>query len=119
MTPGTATVVLTMTIGWTIFPRRREVGLLAGALVAYDPQFLFLSAAVNNEVWVLPPVFLWCARVRTSQGTGRRRFGSPGGADLSLGDGGRRRSQSAQPRGPVAVRRDPTQNVVPRLIAWR
>jgi len=49
---GTTAVVLTLLVGWTIFPRRREIGLLAAALTAFNPQFLFLSAAVNNDTLV-------------------------------------------------------------------
>jgi 4-amino-4-deoxy-L-arabinose transferase-like glycosyltransferase len=46
---GAATVVLVMGIGHHIFPSRPEVGWLAGGLVALNPQFLFLSGAVNND----------------------------------------------------------------------
>lgn len=46
---GAATVVLVMGMGHHIFPKRPQVGLLAGSLVAFNPQFLFLSGAVNND----------------------------------------------------------------------
>ncbi len=46
---GLGTVALTIAIGWAIFPDRRLIGLLAGALVAFNPQFLFISGAVNND----------------------------------------------------------------------
>ena len=43
------TVMLTVNLGWVIFPERPLVGLLAGALTAFNPQFLFISGAVNND----------------------------------------------------------------------
>jgi len=46
---GALTVWLTVKIGWECFPERREVGLLAGSLVAFNPQFLFIHGAVNND----------------------------------------------------------------------
>ncbi len=46
---GAGTVLFTMLAGWLIFPRRRSIGALAGALVAFNPQFLFLSGSVNND----------------------------------------------------------------------
>lgn len=46
---GLMTVGLTIAIGWEIFPNRRSIGLLAGALVAFNPQFLFISGSVNND----------------------------------------------------------------------
>lgn len=46
---GTATVVFTVLIGWQVFPDTPALGLLAGALVAFNPQFLFISGAVNND----------------------------------------------------------------------
>jgi 4-amino-4-deoxy-L-arabinose transferase-like glycosyltransferase len=46
---GLATVALTIAIGWRVFPTTPAVGLVAGALVAFNPQFLFISAAVNND----------------------------------------------------------------------
>lgn len=46
---GLATVALTMKIGWQIFPDQPLIGLLAGGLVAFNPQFLFISGAINND----------------------------------------------------------------------
>jgi 4-amino-4-deoxy-L-arabinose transferase-like glycosyltransferase len=50
---GTATVALTIAIGWRIFPQQPLVGLLAGALTAFNAQFLFISSAVNNDNLVI------------------------------------------------------------------
>ena len=46
---GAVTVWLTIEIGWLIFPNQMSVALLAGGLVAFNPQFLFISGAVNND----------------------------------------------------------------------
>ena len=46
---GATTVFLTIKIAELIFSNRPIVGLLAGALVAFNPQFLFISASVNND----------------------------------------------------------------------
>jgi 4-amino-4-deoxy-L-arabinose transferase-like glycosyltransferase len=46
---GMITVMLTIAIGWEIFPDRLLIGLMAGALVAFNPQFLFISGAANND----------------------------------------------------------------------
>jgi 4-amino-4-deoxy-L-arabinose transferase-like glycosyltransferase len=46
---GMVTVALTIAIGWRIFPDRLWIGLLAGALVAFNPQFLFISGSINND----------------------------------------------------------------------
>ena len=43
------TVLLTVALGWRLFPERPLVGLLAGCLTAFNPQFLFISSAVNND----------------------------------------------------------------------
>jgi hypothetical protein len=44
---GVGTVLLTARLGSTLFSSR--VGLLAAALTAFNPMFLFVSAAVNND----------------------------------------------------------------------
>ena len=46
---GALTVILTIAIGWLLFPRLQEVGLLAAVLVAFNPQFLFTNGAVTND----------------------------------------------------------------------
>lgn len=46
---GLGTVMLTYAIARTIFPRQQTIPLLAAALVAFNPQFLFISASVNND----------------------------------------------------------------------
>jgi 4-amino-4-deoxy-L-arabinose transferase-like glycosyltransferase len=46
---GMLTVALTIAIGWEIFPEQRWIGLLSGSLVAFNPQFLFISGAINND----------------------------------------------------------------------
>ena len=46
---GMITVALTIAIGWEIFPDRRVIGLMGAAMVAFNPQFLFVSGAINND----------------------------------------------------------------------
>jgi hypothetical protein len=46
---GVVTVAFTTWIAWRVFPNRPEIGLLAGTLVAFNPQFLFNSSSVNND----------------------------------------------------------------------
>lgn len=46
---GLGTIMLTYAIGRTIFPQQRAIPLLAAMLVAFNPQFLFISASVNND----------------------------------------------------------------------
>jgi hypothetical protein len=46
---GTITILLIIILGWQIFPEHRPVGLLAGSLVAFNPQFLFINSAINND----------------------------------------------------------------------
>src|SRR5262249_31241246 len=46
---GALTVILTIATGWEVFPEDRRIGVLAGALVAFNPEFLFITSAVNND----------------------------------------------------------------------
>lgn len=46
---GMVTVHLTFLIGQSIFPQHPLVGLLATGLVAFNPQFLFISGSINND----------------------------------------------------------------------
>jgi len=46
---GMITVAFTTLIAWKVFPNHPTIGLLAGALVAFNPQFLFISGSVNND----------------------------------------------------------------------
>lgn len=47
---GAGTVLLTAMIAHTLIPDRPAVGLTATALVALNPMFLYLGAAINNDV---------------------------------------------------------------------
>ena len=46
---GVGTVVVTLVLGWELFPQLPLVGLLAASFVAFDPQFLFISGEVSND----------------------------------------------------------------------
>lgn len=47
---GTATVWVTYRVGCEVFPDRPALALGAAALIAFNPQFLYLSGAVANDV---------------------------------------------------------------------
>jgi 4-amino-4-deoxy-L-arabinose transferase-like glycosyltransferase len=47
---GAWIVWLTCQVGWEIFPDRPALALGGAALVAFNPQFLYLSGAVNNDI---------------------------------------------------------------------
>ena len=47
---GVAVVFLTWATGKIIWPRRNGLALGAAASVAFNPMFLYLSAAINNDV---------------------------------------------------------------------
>jgi 4-amino-4-deoxy-L-arabinose transferase-like glycosyltransferase len=69
---GTTTVLLIIALGWQIFPEKREVGLLAAALVAFNPQFLFINSAINNDALLALATtgILWQS-IRMREKTGR------------------------------------------------
>ena len=46
---GLGTVIFTFLSAREVFPDRVDVRALAAALVAFNPQFLFISASVNND----------------------------------------------------------------------
>ncbi len=83
---GALTVGLTYLTARTLFPWRPAVAGLAGALVAFNPQFLFISAAVNNDnlvtatcaagVWLLSVIFVQCSPAAMSD-TDRGRQALP------------------------------------------
>lgn len=47
---GTLAVWLAYRLGRQMVPGDRRVGLLAAALLAFNPQFVFMTASVNNDV---------------------------------------------------------------------
>ncbi len=46
---GALTVWSTYRVGREVFPQRPAIGLLAAALIAFTPQFLFISGAASND----------------------------------------------------------------------
>lgn len=60
------TIWLTYCLALTIAPRQRWLALGAAAILAFNPQFLFISASANNDVMVTvlaAAVLLLCTRV--------------------------------------------------------
>ena len=49
---GALTVLAAYALGRELFPDRQPVALLAAAITAFLPQFLFISAAVSNDIAV-------------------------------------------------------------------
>jgi 4-amino-4-deoxy-L-arabinose transferase-like glycosyltransferase len=50
----TGTVYLTYLISRQVWPQREELAVLAAALVAFNPMFLFISGSVNNDNLIVP-----------------------------------------------------------------
>jgi 4-amino-4-deoxy-L-arabinose transferase-like glycosyltransferase len=48
------TVLSTWVLACLALPKRRQVGLLAMALVAFNPQFLLVASGVNNDNLIIP-----------------------------------------------------------------
>jgi 4-amino-4-deoxy-L-arabinose transferase-like glycosyltransferase len=63
---GAGAVFLTASIGRELWPGRPELALGGAALIAFNPQFLYLSGAVSNDVpaaLASAAVLLMCARL--------------------------------------------------------
>lgn len=68
---GTLTAYLTFRLGSAIYPRAPAIGLLAAAVVAFNPMVLFITASVNNDSLLMPlsaaALGLMVADVQSSQ----------------------------------------------------
>jgi 4-amino-4-deoxy-L-arabinose transferase-like glycosyltransferase len=86
VTLGAVTVWLTYHIARLAWPSEERVALLAAALTAFNPMFLFISASVNNDNLAAPlaaaTVFILLRAMRRGQ---RRRDGVWLGILLGLG----------------------------------
>jgi hypothetical protein len=58
---GALMVWVTYRLALTVFPDRKSLAAAAAALVAFNPQFLFMSGAVNNDViaGLFGSILLW------------------------------------------------------------
>lgn len=72
---GAATVAAVYQSARTALPGRRGLWLLAGALTAFNPQFLFISASVSNDnlINMLAALIAWQTLLMLRDGFGRRR----------------------------------------------
>lgn len=71
---GAGTVALVWQLALELFPQREGLALLAAALAAFNPMFLFISASVNNDnaVWfVSTAVLVLLARAARAEVGGR------------------------------------------------
>jgi 4-amino-4-deoxy-L-arabinose transferase-like glycosyltransferase len=72
---GAGTVYAVFQAARTLFPDRRGIAPLAAGLVAFNPQFLFISASVNNDnaVTLFASLALWRMLVMLRDGFAPRR----------------------------------------------
>jgi 4-amino-4-deoxy-L-arabinose transferase-like glycosyltransferase len=58
-----------------IFPNQRSISIIAGGLVAFNPQFAFISASINNDnlVITLNSLILWQTLIMLKEGFNTRR----------------------------------------------
>ena len=77
---GALTLIGVIAIAGALLPGQRWTALLAGALLAFTPKFLHMSASVSNDIAVTCAATLACAWMLTSarrcaeDETGRRAF---------------------------------------------
>lgn len=82
---GAGTVALVWQLALELFPQREGLALMAAALAAFNPMFLFISASVNNDnaVWfVSSAVLVLLARAARAEVGGRAGGGVLGAAAL-------------------------------------
>lgn len=75
---GAATVWLTWAIGRTIWPERPFLAVGGAAFVAFNPMFLYLASAINNDViaaFAGAAVTLGCVRLLRDEAGLRPRWG--------------------------------------------
>lgn len=58
---GCGTVALTYMLAHSLFPGRTGLALLAGAITAFNPMVIFISASVNNDngIWLLSSLTMY------------------------------------------------------------
>lgn len=74
---GVATAYFTYRLGVTLYPQSSAVGLLAAAMVAFNPMVLFINASVNNDnlLMLLSAAALWRMVVDVQSEEGGLRVG--------------------------------------------
>lgn len=83
---GAVTVAFTVLIAWSVFPDHPRAGLLAGALVAFTPQFLFIGGSVNNDnLLTMLATLSWWQLLRTRARPHQRRQWACAGALIGAG----------------------------------
>ena len=60
---GLLTVLFTWLLVWTLLPRQGWLALAVASVVALNPQFLFMSTAITNDLWAaaLAVAAVWVA----------------------------------------------------------
>lgn len=75
---GAATVYLTWLIGRVVWPKRPLLALGGAAFIAFNPMFVYMSGAINNDVIAAlsgASVILACVRLVTDENGLSRRWG--------------------------------------------
>ena len=63
---GAGSVLLILVLGWELFPETLGIGLFAALLMLLTPQFLFISAVLNNDnLLILAASAAWLQSYRT------------------------------------------------------
>jgi hypothetical protein len=73
---GAITILATYLMALELFPKRRSLAAGAAALVAFNPQFIFISSAVSNDsaVSALCTLALWLMLRLVRRGVSTRRL---------------------------------------------
>ncbi len=68
------TVVLTYYMARALFPRQPELAVLAGAMTAFNPMLIFISASVNNDngIWLLSSLLIYVLVLAAKHGPGAK-----------------------------------------------
>ena len=72
---GALMVWVTYRLALTVFPDRKSLAAATAAIVAFNPQFLFMSGAANNDViaGLFGSILLWCGVTIIRYGLTTRR----------------------------------------------
>ena len=66
---GLLTVLFTWLLVWTLLPRQGWLALAVASVVALNPQFLFMSTAITNDLWAaaLAVAAVWVAALAVAK----------------------------------------------------
>ncbi|MCH2539159.1 MAG: glycosyltransferase family 39 protein [Anaerolineales bacterium] len=72
---GCGTVAITYMLARSLFPGHPAIALLAGAVVAFNPMVVFISASVNNDngIWFLSSLIMYMLVIFVQDGVSVQR----------------------------------------------